>query len=47
VNGSFGSPSTASDGIQEIAVTDDSMRTVLLSLRQIVNLGETSAHGGR
>src|SRR6476660_2160305 len=31
VNGSFGSPSTASDGIHEMEVTDDSIRIVALS----------------
>src|SRR6187397_3057820 len=32
VNGILGSPSTASDGIQEIAVTEDSMRIAVFPL---------------
>src|SRR6185503_19407484 len=47
VNGIFGSPSTASDGIQEIAVTEDSMRiAVFLSVADGGASGTSHAMGG-
>jgi hypothetical protein len=44
LNGTFGSPWTASDGIQEIAVTDDSMRIVIPLSRRPVKAGRYASN---